>query len=55
MIQAVRILATLAAVVCVAAAAWAVDGMDWAYPPTPKGKGAPDKEKMLPVPGSQKQ
>jgi cytochrome c553 len=55
MIKVVRILTTMAAVVCVAAAAWAVEGMDWAYPPTPKGKGAPDKEKLLTVPGSQKQ
>ena len=29
--------------------------MDWAYPVTPKGKGPPDKEKMLTVPGSKKQ
>jgi cytochrome c553 len=35
--------------------AFAVEGMDWAYPVTPKGKGAPDKEKMLTVPGSKKQ
>jgi cytochrome c553 len=55
MIKVVRTLTTMAAVVCVAAAAWAVEGMDWAYPPTPKGKGAPDKEKLLTVPGSQKQ
>jgi cytochrome c553 len=33
----------------------AVDGMDWAYPVAPKGKGKPDNETMLTVPGSKKQ
>jgi cytochrome c553 len=40
---------------CAAGFALAVEGMDWAYPVTPKGKGAPDKEKLLTVPGSKKQ
>jgi len=34
---------------------FAVEGMDWAYPATPPFKGAPDREKMLAVPGSDKQ
>jgi cytochrome c553 len=40
---------------CAAGFALAVEGMDWAYPVTPKGKGAPAKEKQLTVPGSKKQ
>lgn len=50
-----RTIVTAVALVCAAAFAYAVEGMDWAYPPTPKGKGAPDKEKLLTVPGSKKQ
>lgn len=50
-----RILSTAMMVACAAGLALAVEGMDWAYPVTPKGKGAPDKEKLLTVPGSKKQ
>ena len=50
-----RILSTAMMLACAAGLALAVEGMDWAYPVTPKGKGAPDKEKMLTVPGSKKQ
>jgi len=50
-----RILAAATALVCTAALAFAVEGMDWAYPVTPKGKGKPDNEKMLTIPGSKKQ
>ena len=50
-----RILSTAMVFACAAGFALAVEGMDWAYPVTPKGKGPPDKEKMLTVPGSKKQ
>src|SRR5262245_1614718 len=50
-----RILSTAMMLACAAGLALAVEGMDWAYPVTPKGKGAPDKEKQLTVPGSKKQ
>jgi cytochrome c553 len=50
-----RILAVATAMICAAGIALAVDGMDWAYPVTPKGKGKPDNEKLLTVPGSKKQ
>lgn len=50
-----RIIGIAVATFCAANVALAVEGMDWAYPPTPKGKGAPDKEKLLTVPGSKKQ
>src|SRR5262245_65843897 len=50
-----RILSTAMVLACAAGFAFAVEGMDWAYPVTPKAKGAPDKEKMLSVPGSKKQ
>ena len=50
-----RILSTAMVLACAASFALAVEGMDWAYPVTPKGKGPPDKEKMLSVPGSKKQ
>jgi cytochrome c553 len=43
------------AFVCAVGVALAVEGMDWAYPPTPKGKGKLDNEKQLTVPGSKKQ
>lgn len=49
---------TVAAMVltCTVVIASAVEGMDWAYPVAPTGKGKPpDKEKMLTVPGSSKQ
>jgi cytochrome c553 len=50
-----RILTVAMVFACAAAVAWAVEGMDWAYPVTPKAKGPPDKEKQLTVPGSKKQ
>jgi cytochrome c553 len=50
-----RIVFTATVLALSAAMAFAVEGMDWAYPPTPKAKGPPDKEKMLTVPGSKKQ
>ncbi len=50
-----RIVFVATVLVLSAAIAVAVEGMDWAYPPTPKGKGPPDKEKMLTVPGSKRQ
>ena len=53
--KVVRIPTTMVAVAASPAVACAVEGMDWAYPATPKGKGPPDKEKLLTVPGSQKQ
>jgi cytochrome c553 len=50
-----RILSVIVVLAGPAGFALAVEGMDWAYPVTPKGKGAPDKEKLLSVPGSKKQ
>jgi cytochrome c553 len=44
------------ALACAIVSASAIEGMDWAYPIAPKGKGkGPDTEKMLTVPGSKKQ
>jgi cytochrome c553 len=50
-----RILSAIVVLAGAAGFALAVEGMDWSYPVTPKGKGAPDKEKLLSVPGSKKQ
>ena len=50
-----RVLLAAISIVLTVATAFAIEGMDWAYPPTPKAKGPPDKEKMLTVPGSAKQ
>ncbi len=53
-----RIVSAVAMMVaCAMVTAFAVEGMDWAYPAAPKGKGGkgPDTEKMLTVPGSKKQ
>lgn len=51
----IRILLAALSIACTTSIVFAVEGMDWAYPPTPKGKGKPDNEKMLTVPGSKKQ
>ena len=50
------ITAAAMALACTVVIASAVEGMDWAYPVAPKGKGkGPDTEKMLTVSGSKKQ
>ena len=48
-----RILSAAMVLACAAGVAFAVEGMDWAYPVTPKRKGPPDKEKMLDGAGQQ--